>query len=172
VRSTLFDNIIFIYFWILEAVLGENFVFILHLSSDVGGGLLLQLEQSLLLGVPSGGANLSLSFQLFNNVAVFPANFSAEILEGSELASRGESDNAEGVRDNHTLNLVEGRRAAVQDLQSVQGKLTTNGFVRQHSTNGSPKEHGGSSEVNGAPLGVGVHALLEEVHEFVLVADD
>lgn len=42
----------------------------------------------------------------------------------------------------------------------------------QHSANGSPKEHRGSSEMDGTPLGVGVHALLEEVHEFVLVADD
>ncbi len=42
----------------------------------------------------------------------------------------------------------------------------------QHSADGSPEEHGGGSEVNRAPLGVSVHALLEEVHEFVLVADD
>jgi hypothetical protein len=152
--------------------LGENFVFVLHLSGNVGGGLLLQLEQSLLLGVPSGGANLSLSLQLFNNVAVLPANFGAEILESGELATRGESDDAESIRDNHTLNLVKRRRAAVQNLQSVQGELTANGLVGQHSANGSPKEHGRSSEVNRTPLRVGVHALLEEVHEFVLVADD
>ncbi len=125
-RSTLFDNIIYLLGSFLETVLGENFVFVLHLSSDVGGGLLLQLKQSLLLGVPSGGANLSLSLQLFNNVAVLPANFGAEILESGELAARGESDNAKGVRDNHALNLVKRRRAAVQDLQSVQSELTAN----------------------------------------------
>lgn len=104
--------------------MSENLVFVLHLSGNVGGGLLLQAEQSLLLGVPSGGANLSLSLQLFNNVAVLPANFGAEILESGELAARGESDDAESIRDNHTLNLVKRRRAAVQDLQSVQSDRT------------------------------------------------
>ena len=66
------------------------------------------------------------------------------------------------MRDDHLLDLVVRRRAAVEDLHAVEGGLATRGLVGEHAADGAPEDLGRPAEVELAALGVCKVLLAEE----------
>lgn len=55
-------------------------------------------------------------------------------------------------------------------LEAGHGSLAACGLVLHHATHGAPQDARGSAEVDGALLGVSVHALATELGVLDLVA--
>jgi hypothetical protein len=79
---------------------------------------------------------------LVNNVAVLPAELTAETADGAVLAAGLETEDTEGLGDDHALLVVVGRGDALEGLEAVHGSVTTLGLVRDHATDGAPEHLG------------------------------
>jgi hypothetical protein len=79
---------------------------------------------------------------LVNNVAVLPAELTAETADGAVLAAGLETEDTESLGDDHALLVVVGRGDTLEGLQAVHGSVTTLGLVRNHATDGAPEHLG------------------------------
>jgi hypothetical protein len=79
---------------------------------------------------------------LVNNVAVLPAELTAETADGAVLAAGLEAEDTEGLGNDHALLVVVGRGDTLEGLQAVHGSVTTLGLVRDHATDGAPEHLG------------------------------
>lgn len=79
---------------------------------------------------------------LVNDVAVLPAELTAETADGAVLAAGLEAEDTEGLGDDHALLVVVGRGDTLEGLQAVHGSVTTLGLVRDHATDGAPEHLG------------------------------
>lgn len=112
------------------------------------GGLGL-LGQSGLLGVVSGRLDLSLLLESSNNVLVLPAKLVGDSANGAVLSAGLESQNSEGLGDDHSLLLVVRRGNALKDLESLESGLASGSLVGNHTSNGLVEDSRGGSEVEG-----------------------
>lgn len=85
-----------------------------------------------------------------NNVLVLPADLVAETANGAVLAAGLESEDTEGLGNDHLLLLVIGRGNTLEDLEALKGSGTAGGLVGNHATDGLVEDAGGSAEVEGA----------------------
>jgi len=155
----------------LETKLGKGLVGGSQLSLNVLGSLSLELVQLLLGVVESGRLDLALSLQSLDQLVVRPAHLGRELAQDAELAARSQTDNAHGIGDDLALDLIEGVGDTLEDLEALQSGGTTSGLVGDHATNDTPQDTRGSTEVDHAAVGVGVHATAEESLELELVAE-
>jgi hypothetical protein len=79
---------------------------------------------------------------LVNNVAVLPAELTAETADGAVLAAGLEAKDTESLGDDHALLVVVGRGDTLEGLEAVHGGVTTLGLVRDHATDGAPEHLG------------------------------
>jgi hypothetical protein len=84
-----------------------------------------------------------------NNVLVFPADLVAESADGAVLAAGAETEDAESLRNNHTLLLVVRGRDTLENLEALESSSTTGGLVGHHSADGLVEDAGRSTEVEG-----------------------
>lgn len=117
---------------------------------------------------------------LLDNIAVLPAELTAETADGAVLAAGLEAEDTEGLGDDHALLVVVGRRDTLEGLQAVHGSGTTLSLVRDHATDGAPEHLGRRTVVPWTTArGVETGLLAEEGlvlhcirnHVSVLVAD-
>ena len=94
----------------------------------------------------------------------------AEPSQRAVLPATLQSEDLQSRWDDHLLLLVIGRRNSLESLETLQSILSSLGLVRNHSSDGSPEDLGGSPEVEGATAGLHVATLLEEVEILQLVA--
>lgn len=130
-----------------------------------GGGLGLEGGGLLLLGVVSSRANLALVLESLDESVVLPAVVVGEISETAEVATRLETEVADGLRDNHALDAIVRVGDSLEGLQAVESVGTTLGLVRDHTTDSAPEDSGGSTVVDNSVAGVDVTTLLEEISE-------
>lgn len=76
-----------------------------------------------------------------------------EAADSAVLASWLESENAEGLRDNHALDLVVWGWDTLEDLESLQGGGTTGGLVWDHTTDGLVEDAGWGAEMEWTTTG-------------------
>jgi len=117
----------------------------------------------LLAGVVSGTLDLSSLLKSGNNVLVLPANLVAESADGAVLASWLQSQDAEGLWDDHSLDLVVWWWDTLEDLQSLHGGGTTGGLVWDHTADGLVEDTGWGAEVEWTSSGWVVSGHLAEV---------
>lgn len=126
-------------------------------SLALAGGSLLgvgDLAGSNTLALIVGSAlGLSSLLQAGDDVLVFPANLVAETADGAVLAAGLQTENAEGLGNDHLLLLVVGGRDTLKDLEALQGGGTAGCLVRDHATDGLVEDAGGSAEVERATAG-------------------
>merc|ERR1719219_1770736 len=140
------------------------------------GNLCVLQEISLSLGdhglalVESFSLDLPLGLQSSHDVLVLPADLMAESSQRAELPATLQSEDLQSGWDDHLLLLVIGRRNSLECLQTLQGILASLGLVRNHSSDSSPEDLGGSPEVEGTTAGLHVATLLQEVEVLQLVA--
>ena len=84
-----------------------------------------------------------------NNVLVLPADLVAETTDGAVLATRLQSQDTEGLGNNHLLLLVVRGRDTLEDLEALKGGGTAGGLVGDHAADGLVEDAGGSAEVEG-----------------------
>lgn len=100
---------------------------------------------------------------LVNNVAVLPAELTAETADGAVLAAGLEAEDTERLGDDHALLVVVGRGDTLEGLQAVHGGGTTLSLVRDHATDGAPEHLGRRTVVPWATArGVETGLLAEE----------
>ena len=126
-------------------------------------GLALKGSSGLLSLVVGSSTNLSLLLKSLDGILVLPSDLVGQTTEASEVATRSESQHTESLRANHTVDLVVRGRNSLEHLQVSQGSGTTGSLVGDHSTDGSPEDLGGSTEVEGTTSGVDVASLAQEV---------
>ena len=93
----------------------------------------------------------------------------AEPSQRAVLPATLQSEDLQSRWDDHLLLLVIGRRNSLESLETLQSILSSLGLVRNHPSDGSPEDLGGSPEVEGATAGLHVATLLEEVEILQLV---
>ena len=94
----------------------------------------------------------------------------AEPSQRAELPATLQSEDLQSRWDDHLLLLVIGRRNSLESLETLQSILSSLGHVRNHPSDGSPEDLGGSPEVEGTTAGLDVATLLQEVEILQLVA--
>jgi len=146
----------------LVAVRGESLG-----SRALGGGRLLRIRQlaggHTLALVVSGALGLASLFQTSNNILVLPANLVAQTANGAVLAAGLESEDAEGLGNDHLLLLVVGRGNTLKDLEALESGGTTGSLVGDHATDGLVEDSGRSTEVERTSAGGVVSGDLSEV---------
>jgi hypothetical protein len=120
-----------------EAVLFELLVELAHsaVSNLLGLGgslLLLGLEIDLRLGK-------SLLLKLFNDIFIFPSDHVGQITDHASLSERFNSEDLEGLWHDHSLLDVVWVWDSLEDLESLEGSLSSSGLVWKHSANDSPE---------------------------------
>ena len=127
----------------------------LSLSSHLGGLLdILEVLSSSLS---------SLSGQSLNELLALPTSLRSQIAEDAELSLWLQAESLGGLRDSHLLLLVIRSWDTVEDLQALEGGLTSGGLVWEHTTNSSPEHHRRSSVVKRASSWVGSGGLVLEL---------
>lgn len=137
-----------------------------------GGGLGVDLGKGKLALVVSLGADLALGLELLDDVLVLPAHLGGEALDGAVLTAGTETEDTEGLGDNHTLHLIVGGGDTLEELEAVKGGLTTGGLVGDHTTDDTVEHAGGSAEMDGTVAGPDETALVEIVLVPDLVAEE
>lgn len=84
-----------------------------------------------------------------NDVLVLPADLVGEATDGAELAAGLQSEDAEGLGDDHLLLLVVGGRDTLEDLEALHGGSTTGGLVGDHAADGLVEDSRRGAEVEG-----------------------
>ena len=93
-----------------------------------------------------------------------------ESAERAVLPASLQSEDLQSRWDDHLLLLVIRRRNSLESLQTLEGILPSLGLVRNHPSDSSPEDLGGSPEVEGTTAGLHVASLLQEVEILQLVA--
>ena len=88
----------------------------------------------------------------------------------AESSASLQPEDLQGGWDDHLLFLVIRRRNSLESLQTLEGILPSLGLVRNHPSDSSPEDLGGSPEVEGTTAGLHVATLLQEVKILQLVA--
>merc|ERR1712244_92306 len=120
--------------------------------------------------VDNSSTHLPLGFQSSHDVLVLPADLMSESSQRAVLPAALQPEDLQSRWDDHLLLLVIGRRNSLECLESLQSILASLGLVRNHSSDSSPEDLGGSPEVEGATAGLHVATLLQEVEILQLVA--
>ena len=94
----------------------------------------------------------------------------AESSQRAVLPTALQSEDLQSRWDDHLLLLVIRRRNSLESLQTLESILPSLGLVRNHPSDSSPEDLGGSPEVEGATAGLHVATLLQEVEILQLVA--
>lgn len=118
--------------------------------SNLGVGDLGLLGQSRLLGVVGGRLDLSLLLQVGDNVLVLPAKLVGDSANGAVLSAGLESQNSQGLGDDHSLLLVVRGGDTLKHLESLQSSLTSGSLVGDHTSNGLVEDSRGGSEMEGS----------------------
>ena len=87
----------------------------------------------------------------------------AEPSQRAELPTTLQSEDLQSRWDHHLLLLVVRRRNSLECLQTLESILSSLGLVRSHSSDGSPEDLGGGSEVESSTAGLDVTSLSQEV---------
>ena len=87
----------------------------------------------------------------------------AESSQRAVLPTALQSEDLQSRWDDHLLLLVIGRRNSLESLETLQSILSSLGLVRSHSSDGSPEDLGGGSEVESSTAGLDVASLSQEV---------
>ena len=87
----------------------------------------------------------------------------SESSQHAESSAGLQSENLEGRWDDHLLLLVIWRRNSLECLETLESILSSLGLVRSHSSDGSPEDLGGGSEVESSTAGLDVASLSQEV---------
>ena len=94
----------------------------------------------------------------------------AESSQRAVLPTALQSEDLQSRWDDHLLLLVIGRRNSLESLKTLKSILPSLGLVRNHPSDSSPEDLGGSPEVEGTTAGLHVAPLLQEVEILQLVA--
>lgn len=73
----------------------------------------------------------------------------AETTDGAVLAAGLETEDTQGLGNDHLLLLVVGRGDTLEDLEALQGGGTTGSLVGDHATDGLVEDARGGTEVEG-----------------------
>jgi hypothetical protein len=92
-----------------------------------------------LLLVEELGFGLSLLLKIGDNILLGPSDHGAEIVEDAGVSVRFDSQNLEGLWDDHSLLVIVWERHTFENLQSLEGSFTSGGFVRKHTSEVSPE---------------------------------
>ena len=84
-----------------------------------------------------------------DNILVLPADLVAEATDGAVLAAGLQSQDTEGLGNNHLLLLVVRGRDTLEDLEALKGGGTAGGLVGDHATDGLVEDPGRGAEVEG-----------------------
>lgn len=84
-----------------------------------------------------------------NNILVLPADLVAETTDGAVLAAGLQSQDTEGLGNDHLLLLVVGGRDTLEDLESFESGGTAGGLVGNHATDGLVEDSRRGAEVEG-----------------------
>mmetsp|Transcript_28490 Transcript_28490/g.72489 ORF Transcript_28490/g.72489 Transcript_28490/m.72489 type:complete len:212 (-) Transcript_28490:158-793(-) len=136
----------------------------------LGHSLGTQSEQTLLGLVELEGLRLTLGLQLLDGLLVLPADRSGQITQLAEAVPVLQAQHLQSVRHDHALHAVVGSRHTLEHLQALQSSVATLGLVGHHAAHSPPEDAGGSTEVEWATHGVGVHALAQEALVLHLLA--
>lgn len=98
-----------------------------------------------------------------NNILVLPADLVGKTADSAVLASGLESEDTEGLGDNHALDLVVWGWDTLEDLKPLHGGSTTGSLVWDHTTDGLVEDAGWGAEVEGTTTGWVVTSHLAEV---------
>ena len=96
-----------------------------------GGGLGLEGNLGLLLGVVSLLLDLSLSLELGDEVSVAPSDLLGQLAQDGEVAVSAESQTLEGGGNHHTLLLVVRLGDALEGLKKNERKISVNGAIAE-----------------------------------------
>lgn len=158
--------------WNLVAKLSQSLVDSSQLLGLDKKRLALGLDGSLLLSMVSLGALFALVLQASQNTLVFPANLSAQALQGAEAATRLQADNTQGSRDNHALHGGVRLGDSLKDLHTLQSSSTTGSLVGEHTANSAPENFARGTEVVRALAGIRGRLLAKEGVVLELVAEE
>jgi hypothetical protein len=89
-----------------------------------------------------------------NNILVLPANLVAQPTDRAVLATGLESEDAEGLGNDHLLLLVVRGRDTLEDLKSLESGGAAGGLVGDHTTDGLVEDAGRGAEVEGAWISI------------------
>ena len=140
-----------------------------------GGGVLsfLELGEAFLLSVVEGlGAGLALFLESLDELALRPAYFLREVVEHAEAAMGHQTEHSQSFGNDLALLSVVGRGHAFEAAEPSHGGLAALGFARDHAADDAEEHVGGGALVVGSAGGVGVHALVDVVLEFEVVAEE
>ena len=84
-----------------------------------------------------------------DNILVLPADLVAETADGAVLAAGLQSQDTEGLGNNHLLLLVVRGRDTLEDLEALKGGGTAGGLVGDHAADGLVENPGRGAEVEG-----------------------
>jgi hypothetical protein len=84
-----------------------------------------------------------------NNILVLPADLVAQTADSAVLAAGLQSQDTEGLGNDHLLLLVVGGRDTLEDLESLKGGGTPGGLVGNHATDGLVEDPRRGAEVEG-----------------------
>lgn len=84
-----------------------------------------------------------------DDVLVLPANLVAETANGAVLAAGLQSQNPQGLGNNHLLLLVVRGRDTLENLEALKGGGTAGGLVGDHAADSLVEDPGGGTEVEG-----------------------
>lgn len=107
-------------------------------------------------------SGLSLLLKIGDDVLLGPPNHGAEIVEDAGVSVGFDSQNLEGLWDDHSLLVVVWERHTFENLQSLESGFTSGGFVRKHTSKVSPEHSRWGSEVLELSPWVSVNSLSEE----------
>lgn len=88
-----------------------------------------------------------------NNILVLPADLVGETANGAVLAAGLQSQDTEGLGNNHLLDLVVRGRNTLEDLESRQGSGAAGSLVGHHATDGLVEDPRRRAEVEGTTAG-------------------
>lgn len=130
------------------------------------GGDLLLLGLVVLLGL-----GLSLRLEVLDNSLALPADVAGELTKEAGASVGLDSENLEGLRDDHSLLGVIRVGNALEDLESLESGLTAGGLVRDHAAEGSPEHARRRAVVLEVSSGVSVVGLAQELVVVELVSE-
>lgn len=94
----------------------------------------------------------SFLLQLLNQIPFVPSNRFAQLSQEAEFSSKFKSHDFQCLGNVGLFGIGIWVGAALENLESFQGSLSSGGLVREHSSNASPEELGRGLEVVGSSL--------------------
>lgn len=150
---------------------GSQFLSSFRFSRSSSGSSDLSVE-SLLLGVVFSRSDLSLFFQLSDDVFVFPADRGGQLTQSSVLSTWLQSQNSQSLWNDNSLLLVVWRWDTFKDLQTFHGSLTTSSLVSNHTTDSLVEDSRWGSEVEWTTVFVESSSLSQVIVVLQLVSEE